>query len=227
MFSSYAQMEGPSANIVFVDNSKGEVLGVDKISITQDHSISNVLHVDSLSYNLLSVSQLCEMGYDCHFTDKGVTTIRREDSSIAFTGRLKGKIYLVDFNKSKEMLETCLVAKSSMGWLWHRRLAHVGMRNLAKLLKDNHILGLTNIQFEKDRICSACQARKQVGVPHPPKSIMTVDVSPPIAYHGGTRGSMFGLRRMLNSMVNARDSRFILVQALDRRSSNNLTSSRP
>jgi hypothetical protein len=47
------------------------------------------------------------------------------------------------------------------------------MRNLSKLLKDNYILGLTNVEFEKDRICSACQARKQVGVPHPPKSIMT------------------------------------------------------
>ena len=55
------------------------------------------------------------MGYDCHFTDKGVTTIRREDSAIAFTGRLKGKLYLVDFNKSKAILETCLVEKSSMG----------------------------------------------------------------------------------------------------------------
>ena len=44
----------------------------------------------------------------------------------------------------------------------------------------------------------------------------SVDVSPPIAYHGGTRGSLFGLQRMQNSMVNARDSRFILVRALDR-----------
>ena len=42
-----------------------------------------------------------------------------------------------------------------------------------------------------------------------------VDVLPPIACHGGPRGSMFGLQRMQNSMVNARDSRFILVQALD------------
>jgi hypothetical protein len=105
--------------------------------------------------------------------DKGVEVFRREDSSIVFTGRLKDKLYLVDFSKSKTKIETYLVAKSSMGWLWHRRLAHVGMRNLAKLLKENHILGLTNVQFEKDRICSACQARKQVGVPHPPKSIMT------------------------------------------------------
>ena len=36
-----------------------------------------------------------------------------------------------------------------MGWLWDHRLAHVGMRNLAKLLKDEHILGLTNVHFEK------------------------------------------------------------------------------
>ena len=43
-----------------------------------------------------------------------------------------------------------------------------------------------------------------------------VDVSPPIACHGGTRGSLFGLQRMQNSTVNARDSRFILVRALDR-----------
>ena len=42
-----------------------------------------------------------------------------------------------------------------------------------------------------------------------------VDVSPLIAYHGGTRGSMFGLQRMQNSTVNARDSRFILVRTLD------------
>ena len=44
----------------------------------------------------------------------------------------------------------------------------------------------------------------------------TVDVSPPIAYHRGPRGIMFGLQRMRNSMVNARDSQFILVRALDR-----------
>jgi hypothetical protein len=98
--------------------------------------------------------------------DKGVEVFRREDSSIVFTGHLKNKLYLVDFNKGKANLETCLVSKSSMGWLWHRWLAHVGMRNLVKHQKYKHILGLSNVHFEKDRICSACQAGKQVGVPH-------------------------------------------------------------
>jgi hypothetical protein len=36
-------------------------------------------------------------------------------------------------------------------------------------------LGLTNVHFEKDRVCSACQAGKQVGVHHPHKNIMTTD----------------------------------------------------
>jgi hypothetical protein len=49
------------------------------------------------------------------------------------------------------------------------------MRNLHKLLKEEHILGLTNVHFEKDRVCSACQAGKQVGSHHPHKNIMTTD----------------------------------------------------
>ena len=47
-------------------------------------------------------------------------------------------------------------------------------------------------------------------------ALCIVDVSPPIACHGGTRGSLFGLQRMQNSIVNVRDSRFILVRTLDR-----------
>jgi hypothetical protein len=80
---------------------------------------------------------------------------------------------------------------TNMGWLWHHRLAHVGMKNLHKLLKRERILGLTNLHFEKGRICIACQAGKQVGAQHPHKNIMTIerplellhmDLFGPIAY---------------------------------------------
>jgi hypothetical protein len=118
------------------------------------------------------------MGYNCLFTDVGVTVFRRTDDSVAFKGVLEGQLYLVDFNRAE--LDTCLIAKTNMGWLWHRRLAHVGMKNLHKLLKEEHILGLTNVHFEKDRVCSACQAGKQVGAHHPHKNIMTTDM--PLSY---------------------------------------------
>jgi transposase InsO family protein len=97
--------------------------------------------------------------------------------------------------------ETCLVAKSDKGWLWHRRLAHVGMRNLAKLQKDNHISGLTNGMFEKNKVCSACQAGKQHGIPHQSKNVVTtkrplellhLDLFGPVAYIS-IGGSKYGL----------------------------------
>jgi transposase InsO family protein len=46
-----------------------------------------------------------------------------------------------------------------------------------KLINGEHILGLTNVHFEKDRIFSACQAGKQVGAHHPHKNIMTTERS--------------------------------------------------
>jgi hypothetical protein len=173
MFSSYKKNEDPQRAITFGDGNQGLVKGHGKIAISPDHSISNVFLVDSLDYNLLSVSQLCKMGYNCLFMYLSVTVFRRSDDSVAFKGVLDGQLYLVDFNRAE--LHTCLIAKTNMGWLWHRRLAHVGMKNLHKLLKAEHILGLTNVHFEKDRVCSACQAGKQVGTHHPHKNIMTTD----------------------------------------------------
>jgi hypothetical protein len=106
------------------------------------------------------------------FIDIGVIVFRRSDDSIAFKSVLKGKFYLVDFLNNNVQLDACLIAKTNMGWLWHHQLAHVGMKNLHKLLKGEHILGLTNVCFEKDRPCAACQAGKQVGTSHHTKNVM-------------------------------------------------------
>jgi hypothetical protein len=68
MFTSFEKNKCENDCITFGDNSQGHVLGFDKIAITTEHSISKVLLVELLDYNLLSISQLCEMGYNCLFT---------------------------------------------------------------------------------------------------------------------------------------------------------------
>jgi hypothetical protein len=60
------------------------------------------------------------MGHNCLFIDVGVTVYRRSDDSIAFKGVLDGQLYLVDFNDNQSELDTFLIAKTNMGWLWHR-----------------------------------------------------------------------------------------------------------
>jgi transposase InsO family protein len=201
LFASLDDYDNPTKTIIYGDNGQGDVVGLSKIAISTTNSIEDVYHVQVLGYNLLLVSQLCENGYNCLFTHEGVTVSRREDSSIVFAGHLRGKLYYVDFTKVKVDPKACLVAKSYLGWLWHRRLAHVGMRKLAKLQKDEHLLGLTNVVFEKYRLCSACQVGKQVGAYHPAKNILSssrplklldMDLFGPIAYIS-ISGNKYGL----------------------------------
>jgi hypothetical protein len=76
-----------------------------------------------------------------------------------------------------------------MGWLWHRRLAHAGMKNLHKLLKGEHVLSLTNVTFEKDRPYAACQVGKQVGSSHHSKNVMTTSCN--------VQNAILGIRKTL------------------------------
>jgi hypothetical protein len=117
IFISFEKKNCPSDTITFCDNSQGKVHGYDKIAITTNHSISKVLLVKSLDYNLLFVSQLYEMSYNCLFTNRGVTVFRRSDGSYAFSGILRGKLYLVDFIPKEIEFDKCLITKTNMGWL--------------------------------------------------------------------------------------------------------------
>jgi hypothetical protein len=140
LFASLDHYDNPTETIIYGDNGQGDVVVLGEIAISTTNSIEDVYHVQGLGYNLLSVSQLFEKSYNCLFTHEGVTVSRTEDSSIVFAGHLRGNLYYVGFTKVNVDPKACLVAKSDLGWLWHHRLALVGMRNLAKLQKDKHIL---------------------------------------------------------------------------------------
>jgi hypothetical protein len=62
------------------------------------------------------VSQLCNMGYNCLFTNVDVIIFRRSDSSLSFKSVSDDKFYLVDYTKNVD-LDACLLANTNMGWL--------------------------------------------------------------------------------------------------------------
>src|SRR5690242_6160409 len=115
MFTSYVKNKDSQDTIIFGDGNQGKVKGLGKIAITNEHSISNAFLVESLGYNLLSVSQLCHMGYNCLFTIIYVYVSIRSDGSLAFKSVLDGKLYLVDFSKENADLDACLITKTNMG----------------------------------------------------------------------------------------------------------------
>ena len=128
--------------------------------ISLDVSIEKILLVESLGYNLLSVLQLCQCNYEVVFKLHHVLILHAISLKVAFVGFVENNMYIVDFSKETTQIATCLMAKSDVGWLWHRRLGHVGMRNLQTLMKGEHVEGLTKASFSKDRPCSSCIAGK-------------------------------------------------------------------
>ena len=52
-------------------------------------------------------------------------------------------------------------------------LGHVGMKQLNRLVKHDLVRGLKDVVFEKDKLCSSCQAAKQVESTHHKKIMMS------------------------------------------------------
>jgi hypothetical protein len=157
-------------SITFNDNGKGKVKGLGKITISNDMSISNVLLVENLNFNLLSMAQLCDLGFKDIFGVDDAEIISVDGSNLIFRGFRYENLHLVDFNASDAQLSICLFTKSSMGWLWHRRLGHIRMKQLNRLVKHDLVRGLKDVVFEKDKLYSSCQASKQVRNTHPKKT---------------------------------------------------------
>ena len=58
-------------------------------------------------------------------------------------------------------------------WLWHRRLGHTSMKTLSKFVKNDLVIGLPKLNFNKDKICDACQFGKQVRSSFKPKNLVS------------------------------------------------------
>src|SRR3954464_5884174 len=156
--------------------------------------------VESLGYNLMSVSMLCDLDLVVLFGKYGCLVQMVSDNSIVFRGVRKGDLYIVDFSEGPQVA-TCLLARASECWLWHRRLGHAGMRNIQKMVLKKHVLGIEEIRFSKDRLCGTCYAGKMTKAKHPAKTIMKttrprellhMDLFGPPKY-SNFGGSMYGL----------------------------------
>ena len=84
--------------VTFGDNSKRKIIGIGNISITLSKYIENILLVDGLKYNLLSISQFCDKRYNIIFESSLCILTSPNDEGIKFVGHRHGNIYMIDLN---------------------------------------------------------------------------------------------------------------------------------
>jgi hypothetical protein len=136
--------------ITYGDMSQSEVLGLGKVVVTPDISLVDAMLVETLGYNLLSVCALGNMGFAIFIDYDIVVLLWSKSLKVAFVGHIENNLYVVDFSRKTTTSAMCLFGKADVGWLWHRRLAHVNMKTLQSLHKGGHILGLKeSVSFPK------------------------------------------------------------------------------
>ena len=141
---------------MFRDNAKAKIIGIGEIGNPQSLSKHHVLLVDGLKYNLLSISQLCDMGNKVTFYPKNCFICSLDEDNVIFTGERVDNVYVIDLNKIDNKDIKCLMSISHDTWTWHRRLEHTNFELLNDLCKHELVISLPKLKFTKDKLCDAC-----------------------------------------------------------------------
>src|ERR1041385_5548745 len=112
LFTKNKLTESSQRYITFGDNNKGKVLALGKVAISKDKHIDKVMLVQSLGYNLMSISKICDMGMLVLFSASRCVFFSQDEYTFAFEGYRQGDLYIVDFS-SGPVVSTCLMTKAS------------------------------------------------------------------------------------------------------------------
>ena len=163
-------------SVTFGDNSKGRIMGIGSINQNRA-SMEKVLFVQGLKHNLMSVSQLCDNGMRVIFEATKCTVENMTNRKTIFQGKREGNVYVIHL-EDLEGTNICLAANISEDpELWHRRLGHASYGILSKLIKNNLVDGLPELEFSQGPFCDACAKGKQTKVSFKPKTVVSTSKS--------------------------------------------------
>ena len=146
--------------VTFGDNKKGKIIGKGTIGNDSFTFIENILSVDGLKHDLLSISQLCDKGFRVVIDKNNCIIENVSDRKVLLVGNRDDNVYTIDLNDCPTN-DKCLSILLYNAWLWHRRLGHASMHLISNISKNSLARGLPQFKFKKDKICDTCQMGKQ------------------------------------------------------------------
>nr|KAJ0195058.1 hypothetical protein LSAT_V11C700376940 [Lactuca sativa] len=111
--------------------------------------IYNVSYMKGLQHNLVSISQLCDAGYEVyHYSYENQ----------------QNDIYVLDMFSTDKSLRRCFFsrAQSHLNWLCHKRLSHLNFKNILRIVENQLVRGIPKLQFVKDKNFSAVRTPQQM-----------------------------------------------------------------
>ena len=90
--------ESEGGQVTLGENSKGKIISSEKVSKNLSSCIDDVMLVEGLTYNLLSISQLCDKGHKVLFATKAWTIFQPNSEVVKFTGKRVNNMYMIDLD---------------------------------------------------------------------------------------------------------------------------------
>ncbi|PNX99239.1 gag-pol polyprotein, partial [Trifolium pratense] len=140
--------------VTFGDGAKGKIKGIGKLSGPDLPSLDNVLLVEGLTANLISISQLCDQGLNVSFNNSECI-VSNKDQEVMKGSRSKDNCYLWQSQKNQGV--TCMMTKEDETKLWHQKLGHLNLKSMNKIITEEANRGLPNLKIEEGKICGECQ----------------------------------------------------------------------
>jgi hypothetical protein len=145
--------------VTFGDNMSAKILGKCTVSLRNNKTKEeDVLLVENLKPNILSVSQTCDQNHILTF-DSHNCEIRKKDIGklVAVAPRTSSNVYILNIDEE----EKCCLSQVYESWLWNIRLGHLSFDNLIKSNEKKAVRDLPKVIKPSDSICKHCQIGKQ------------------------------------------------------------------
>ena len=140
-------------------------------------TLTDVLLVPKMIVNLVSISRLAERGVNTHFGSESAILTHEHTGTVLDTAPKINCLYLltacmpkspVPVSPDQELVLTAAAAPVSVE-LWHRRLAHMSIRNVKLVAKVSTNMLIDSTQStDPHAVCAACAMGKMQARPYAP-----------------------------------------------------------
>ncbi|KAH9743540.1 hypothetical protein KPL70_003341 [Citrus sinensis] len=147
-------------NVTFADGVKSWVLRKGTLNVEGFPKLDNVLHVEDLKENLLSISQICDQNLFVNF-DRNKCRVLNVDGNCILEGHQSS-------DHCYKLTSSIVCHKTTLNdtELWHQKLGHLNYRLLTRIVKTSAVKGVPMLKKKQPGICGSCQSGKQQRASH-------------------------------------------------------------
>ncbi|GAA0142952.1 hypothetical protein LIER_03742 [Lithospermum erythrorhizon] len=132
-------------HVTFGDGGKRKIIGKRKLNVDGLPHLTDVLLVEGLTTNLISISQLCNDGMKVLFGKEGCTVNDSCEKTVMHKTRSVDNCYMWS------SVQALSCRKGEDAELWHKRLGHTNYRNIHQIISKEAVGGIPTFDI-KDQV---------------------------------------------------------------------------